>query len=70
MASPIVPLAAGIAVAAALAYLFKDKIFGRKSLVDQAQSMVEETADAAADAAETVADKVSKVAKDVKNSVT
>ncbi|MCP3870281.1 MAG: hypothetical protein GY703_19755 [Gammaproteobacteria bacterium] len=70
MAIPIVPIAAGVAVTAVLAYVFRDRIGGRKNLVKEAQSMVQEAKDVTVDAAEVVADKATKVAKEVKDSVT
>lgn len=70
MASPTLPIVVGVAVTVVLVYVFRDKLGIKKSLVDKAQSMVQDTADAAVDVAESAADKATKAAKDVKNSVT
>lgn len=64
MAIPILPIVAGAALAAVLIYAFKDKIRGRKNLVDKAQSIVKDTKDAAFDAAESVVDKAQSVVED------
>jgi len=70
MALPIARIVAGVALAAVLIYVFKNKISGQKNLVDKAKSIVEDTADAAVDAAESAVDKATDVVKDTKRSVT
>ena len=64
MALPIVPIVAGVAVAAVLIYAFKDKTGGQKNLADKAQSVVGDTTDAAFDTAESVVDKAQSIVED------
>jgi len=69
MALPIVPIVAGVALAAVLIYAFRDKIGGQKNLADEAQSIVEDTKDAASDTVESVVNKAQSIVEDTADTV-